>query len=520
MPGPTLDSLRKRYFIKLSKSGIDAAINVLLLLFVPRALGPASYGNFNFIRDSFQNVIALSDLNLGSAHLNYAARKQDSSIATNVYFCYTLLIGVLVLLFVAVITVTGFDGYLFPGQAARYLLLGALLAYLMYLFTALMGLADSKVATYGFELRSITINLALFGILVLLYFAGALSLATFFAHRVVLYGLLLAFGAGYLYRKIGFRPRLVDTRRPEVRTVVREFLSFSHPLITLSILGVVFGFFDRWFLQIVYGSVSQGFFSLAFSLSSIAGLFLAPMTPLLMQSIAKADEENDLAGVKNAFSKIKVLYLVGAFLSIFFMFHTEEIIGLIGGEDYNAARLTIVVMFLYPIHVVYGQFCGGVLIALRKTALYRNIGIVSAVVGAGISYFLLAPRSFAIPGLELNSLGLALKLVLIQLFAVTLQLHFVCKHFDEKIWHYLWSQIVIPIPIVLIGIGEWLIRDRLGVPLAGAWQNGVSLAASMMLWCIAVGLIVWRFPALVGFDRSVLHDAVRQLYAALQRKVA
>ena len=71
-----MDSLKKRYFVKLISSGSDALINLLLLLFVPRALGPAAYGNFNFIRELFQNIVSFSDLNLGSAHINHAARKE------------------------------------------------------------------------------------------------------------------------------------------------------------------------------------------------------------------------------------------------------------------------------------------------------------------------------------------------------------------------------------------------------------------------------------------------------------
>ncbi len=514
-----MDSLKKRYFIKLAKSSTDALINVSLLLFVPRVLGPAAYGNFNFIRNSFQSIVALSDLNLGAAHINHAARKENSNLATNVYFSYTLLVGAAVLVFVSFITLTGLHRYVFPGQSSNYLFLGALLAFLMYLFNASMGLSDSKGVTYGFELRSIVVSLVLFGVLLALSLTDTLSLRTFFAQRIMLYISLLGFGAWYLYRKIHFRPRLINPRQPEARVVIREFFSFSHPLILLSVLGIVFGLFDRWFLQIIYGSESQGFFSLAFSLSSIAGLFLAPMTPLLMQTVAKADENGDLIGVINAFEKVKFLYLIGAFLSIFFMFHNTEIISLIGGEDYNAARLTVLVMFLYPIHVVYGQFCGGVLIALRKTGLYRDIALVSSVLGVIITYFLLAPRSFMIPGLELNSVGLALKLVLIQFFSVTVQLFFVCRIIKEKISGYLLSQLIIPLPVILVGAGEWLIREDIGLVLQGPLENGLSLVVSMALWIIVIGSVVWRFPGLVGFDKSVLRGTVYQLFAGLRSKL-
>jgi O-antigen/teichoic acid export membrane protein len=513
-----IDSFKKRYFIKFLKSITDALINVCLLLFVPRVLGPSNYGSFSFIRDTFQNIVTFSDLNLSSAHINYAARKQSSAVATNVYFSYTILVGLFVLIFVFFITLTDLDQYIFPKQSAEYLFLGALLAYLMYLSTSLMGLSDSKIATFGFEMRSIVINFTMFITLALLYFTNLLNLETFFIHRILLYILLLFIGYLYLYRSINFRPRLVDPRKKEVKEVIRDFITFSNPLFTLSIVGVLFGFFDRWFLQIIYGSVSQGFFTLAFSLSSIASLFLSPMTPLLMQSIAQADEENNYIEMKNAFDKVKFLYLIGAFLSIFFMFHTKEIMGLIGGSNYNSATSTVIVMFIYPIHVVYGQFCGGVLIALRKTRLYRNISIVSTLIGVVITYFLLAPKSFIIPGLELNSFGLALKLVLIQLFTVLVQLFFVCKYFEVKISNYIISQIIIPIPIFLVGVGEWLIRQNISINVHGPIGNILSLGFLIIFWAIVLGGILWQFPILGGFDRAFFKGTAQEFSTLLRRK--
>jgi O-antigen/teichoic acid export membrane protein len=287
----------------------------------------------------------------------------------------------------------------------------------------------------------------------------------------------------------------------------------------MSVIGIVFGFFDRWFLQVIYGSVSQGFYSLAFSLSSIAGLFLAPMTPLLMQSIAKSDENNDIIGMRSAFDKVKILYLIAAFLTIFFMFHTHEILSLIGGDEYNGAQLTLLVLFLYPLHVVYGQFCGSVLIATRKTKVYRNIALISMLIGIIISYFLLAPKSFIIPGLGLGSLGLAIKLVVIQLVSVTLQLYFVCKYFNQNIFNYLLPQILIPIPVVLIGACELFIRTRISFILEGPLENGLSLAASMILWFIVMGSILWQFPGMVGLKKSVLKGTLNQLITAFRSKV-
>ena len=512
-----MDSLKKRYFVKLLKSSSNALISIGMLLFVPRVLGPAALGNFNFIRDSLHNIISLADLNLGAAHVNHAARKKNSQIATSVYFTYTLLVGVFALLFLTLITLTDLNQYIFPGQETDYLFLGALLVYLMYIFTALMGLSDSKGATYGFELFSLIISIVLFGVLVILYLLGALNLTTFFEQQIALYIFSLGFCAWYLYRKINFRPTVVNLASHETREIIHEFFSFSNPLITLSVVGIFFGFFDRWFLQIIYGSVAQGFFSLAFSLSAIAGVFLTPMTPLLMQSVAKADEDGDFEGIRNAFDKVKILYFISAFLSIFCMFHTSEIIALIGGKDYNSAKITVLIMFIYPMHVVYGQFCGGVLFALRKTHLYRNIALSTAFVGIVITYILLAPKLFFVPGFELGSLGLALKLVIAQLFSVTIQLYFVCKIVNVKMSHFLSSQLIIPIPIILGGFCEMLIRSYINISVQGVFENLSSVIISMMLWSIVLGIIIWYFPRLIGLNKSTIQDTVKQVIKKIKR---
>ena len=514
------DSLKKRYFIKLIKSITDAIINASLLLFVPRVLGPASYGSFSFIRDTLLNIVNFSDLNLNAAHINYASRKKNSSSASNVYFTFTLIVGLFLSLFLLFAIITGYSESIFPDQTIPNLIYGGLLAYLMYLSTALMGLSDSKIATYGFELRSIIINLLMFIVLLIIFYSEILDITTFFIQRIILYSFLILIGYVYLKEEIGLNLKIVNLRSKELRTTINTFLEFSNPLITLSFIGIFFAIFDRWFLQLIYGSISQGFFSLAFTLTSVASLFLAPMTPLLMQSIAKLDEENDKQGVVNSFDKVKFLYLIGAILSIFFLFHTEEILLLIGGDNYVGAKYTMMVMFLYPIHVVYGQFCGGALIALKKTKLYRNISIISTILGFVLTYILLAPKNFLIPGLELDSFGLALKLVLIQLISVMIQLFYVCKIFEIKILPYLISQIVIPIPIIIIGIVEWLIIKNFNIESSNIWETIFSLSLSFSLWGGYILILLWYFPSIFGLKRESLKVVLMDLLSLIKKKIS
>jgi O-antigen/teichoic acid export membrane protein len=512
------DSFVKRYFIKFLKSVSDFLINIFLLTFIPRILGPSNYGSFNYIRDTFQNIFTFADLNLNSAHINYTARKNNSETASNVYFTYTLIVGILTLLFTFFITQFGFDKYIFPGQTKNYLFFGFILGYFMYLSNALIGLSDSKIATFGFEIRSIVINILMFCVLIIIYLTHLISIETFFLQRILLYFLLVIFGYFYLSGSINYKFRIANPSNKKVKAIIIDYFTFSYPLFTLSIVGLLFNFFDRWFLQIIYGSVSMGFFSLAFSLSTIASLFLAPMIPLIMQSIAKADEENNLLEVKKAFDKIKYLYLIGAFLSIFFIFHTNKIIELIGGNEYKAASTSVIIMFIYTIHIVYGQVCGGILIALRKTKLYRNISFFSTIFGVIFSYFLLAPKSFLLPGLELGSFGLAIKFVLVQLVSILVQLHFVCKLLKIKIREYLISQIIIPIPILFVGFTETFLLRYLSFNVSGPIENILFMGLSLFFWVFILGIILLIFPKLIGFNKQGLISNIFQAVNFLHKK--
>jgi len=490
-----MKSIKSRYFFKLIKSIVDAIINACMLLFVPNTLGPVNYGNFNFIRDTFQNIIQTSDLNLGNAHNNAAARKVDSQIETNFYFSFVFTIGIILVLFVSITTFFNFNKYLFPAQETKFIFLGSFLAYLMYLFTNLMGYSDSKTLTVGFEKRSIIINIIMFSFFIILFFCNHLNLTTFFVYRLSLYFILILSALFYFKIKNNLNIKIINPLGYEFKNTLLKFLSFSGPLIFLSIFGLLFTFFDRWFLQIVDGSKSQGMYSLAFALSSIAGLFLSPFTPLVMQTVAKADEEKDDNLIISTFSNVKLLYLISVFLSLFFIFHTDQVLQLTGGTNYNFGKATIIIMFLHPMHVVYGQIAGGTLIALRKTKLYTNISIFSIIIGFFISYFLIAPVNYIIPGLGLNSFGLALKVVIIQFISVNIQTFFICKNLKISYYNFLKSQFLIPIPLILIAFLEYYFINKFYVNTS-IIRIIISLVESISIWLFLIIILIYINPKL------------------------
>ena len=308
----------KRYLSKLVNNFGGAIINAAIVLIVPRTLGPTHYGNFDFLRNSFQGIIGMLDMNLQGAHFNYSSKYNNTKNATTLYFYFSLALGIILISGVTVANWVGLSAYFWPGQEVVYIYAGAILAYFMYLSDGLTGLSDSKMATVGFEIRRIIVTIIGFMLLLALFFNRALTLSTFFSLRIFVFFLFVIVFTVYLRNENVFQFEFAKASLMDSKEVLKYFISYSHPLFTLSLFGFLFAYFDRWFLQIISGSVSQGYYGLAWRLSSICILFTGAIVPIFRQMVAKAHGEGNKVYIKVLFLKSRLFYFGSAFLSVFF----------------------------------------------------------------------------------------------------------------------------------------------------------------------------------------------------------
>jgi hypothetical protein len=229
-----------------------------------------------------------------------------------------------------------------------------------------------------------------------------------------------------------------------------------------------------------------------------------------MQTVAKADEEKDDNLIISTFSNVKFLYLISVFLSFFFIFHVDQILQLTGGSNYNFGKATIMIMFLHPMHVVYGQIAGGSLIALSKTKLYSNISLFTTIIGFFITYFLIAPVNYVIPGLGLNSFGLALKVVIHQFISVNIQTFFICKYLKISYFNFLKSQFLIPIPIIFIAILEYYFINKFYVNTS-IIRIIISLIESISIWLFLIVILIYINPKLFFLNKNMIDSFKNKL---------
>jgi O-antigen/teichoic acid export membrane protein len=479
-------------------------VNLIIALIVPRSLGPASYGNFNFLVDTSTKIVSSMDLSMASAHFNYSSKYEDSKKATTIYFYVCLAVGIILLSAITIVYYCGGIKYLWPGQKIGYIYAGACLAYLIFLAERLTHLSDSKEATIGTEKLRVIMTSAGLVILLSLFFLKTINITTFFVYRITLFASIVVALGIYLKRKRIFDFRFVKLEFSETKKILKYFYSFSHPLIVLSFFGLLFGYFDRWFLQLIAGSVDQGFYSFAYRLSAVCFLFTGAMTPVFMQSVAKAHGQNNMVKIKFLFGKIKVFYFIAAFLSIFFAYHAKEIISVVVGEKYANAVMPLTIMLLYPIHQTYGQLCGGMLFSLERTSIYRNINILGSVVGAAVTFFLLAPKTYLIAGLDMGAAGLSLKMIISQLVVVNLVLYSICRLIKHSFREIFFHQIIALIPLVAVG---YFVICLVAVPL----DQGVSsltiiglVFIRFLIYSLIILSTCFFFPSITGLKRGEL----------------
>jgi O-antigen/teichoic acid export membrane protein len=295
----------------------------------------------------------------------------------------------------------------------------------------------------------------------------------------------------------------------QILTYAKELYQYSHPLFVLALVGLFVGILDRWFLQVFSGSVQQGFYGLSYQIGAICFLFTSAMTPLITREFSIAYAKQDFTQMSYLFRRyIPLFYGIAAFFSCFFAMQAKNVAYIIGGAKFLDASLSIAIMAFYPIHQTYGQLSASVLLATAQTGLYRNIGIAFMIIGLPITYFLIAPVDMM--GLNTGSMGLAIKMVLIQFIAVNVQLYFNSKYLKFSFLKYFAHQIVC--------VGCLLLLVWLSLKVVDYLQISSNIVINFLLngiiYSISVAGLTYFLPSLFGLTRK----DIRSFFQLVRRR--
>ncbi|MBF0380677.1 MAG: lipopolysaccharide biosynthesis protein [Magnetococcales bacterium] len=502
--------LNTRYLYKLASNFVGLFINIAIQAIVPRGLGPEAYGNFHFLTNFFNQVVSFLELGSSAAFYTKLSQRQKDHDLLTFYMLFMVVVLTVLFLFVIVSTATPAHNLLWPQQNILHIYYAALYGGMLWVGKICTKMGDAFGLTVKTEIISILQKLL--GLLIVgsLFFSDLLTIETFFIYHYIILT-FLAVGQVWIITVAGrlVWPIVIPTGQ-KLFAYLKEFYSYSHPLVILALVTMITGIFDRWILQTFAGSTEQGFYSIAFQIGSVCFIFGHAMTSLIQREFSITFAKKDIHQMAKLFRKyIPTLYFIGAYLSCFVIIHAEQVIILLGGEAYSGAIITTTIMVFYPIHMTYGQLSGSIFIATSQTSLYRNIGIVSVLVGLPVTFLLIAPMTHY--GLDLGSVGLAYKMVIMQFITVNVMLYYNTKLLKLSFLNYFFHQLgSVAALLILAFVTEQLVS----IYIVYEDMQGmiINFVISGLVYSIGVLLMLYYVPRFAALQQEDVKKVLQLLH--------
>ena len=488
------DSLKKRYFFKLSANLINLPIVVIIQSIIPRGLGPAAYGDFTFLTQFFTKVTGFFDAGTSIGFYTKLSQRQDDKGLIKFYWHFVLFVSLLIILVIPLIFLFSKQELLWPGQSKRYIWMALVFSLLAWDSQIINKIIDAYGYTTNGEIIRVSQKILSLLLIILLFVNNKLNLTSFFAYNYIILT-VLSLGWWFVLKKneVSLFPK-VKLKIFQWKGYLKEFYDYSHPLITYSFVGLLVGILDVWLLQKFAGSVQQGFYGLSYKIASICFLFASSMTPLITREFSIAYGNNDKKEMRRLFIRyIPLIYAVVAFFAVFLSFNSQKVSFIIGGEKFIGSAMSITIMALYPIHQTYGQLSSSVFLATGQTKKYRNIGVFIMLIGLPVTFFLLAPEKLF--GLNFGSVGLALKMIFLQFIEVNILLWFNSKYLEFSFFQLFSHQFYTIIAFATVSYLSILVGNVLSDRLI------LSFLISGLFYTIFSALMIYSLPVLAFTSR-------------------
>ena len=427
-------SLKERYLIKLFSNIVNGLINIILVAIVPKALGPVAFGHFSYLQQFFSQVIAFLDAGTSTAFFTKLSAKNSRAELLVFYFIFSILLVGLLFFIIYFMDIFDYINFFLPDIPTDYIYYGAIFGIFTWITQVYIKISDAYALTVSVEIVKIIHKIAtLFLLLYIINFLPFDLYVYFYFHFISLVSFLMI--VSILFVKKNIISKQLFCLKIKYTNIIKEFYFYCSPLFVFNVIAILIGLFDIWLLQTVSGSVQTGFYGLAYSIAAMCFLFTSAMTPIITREFSKSFEENDIDRVVNLFKRyIPMLYAIATYFSVFIAFQAENLLAIFTDEKFKDALFVLIIMAFYPIHQTYGQLSGSLFFANGTTKLYRNIGLVSSLIGLFFSYLF-------IYHFEFGALGFGTKMILTQVIGVNIQLYFNTKLLKLKMSYFVYHQI-------------------------------------------------------------------------------
>lgn len=498
-------SILKRFgfslLANLSKSVITFGTGML----VARGLGPEQYGTMMFLLGTFVAIRQLLDIGSSTAFFTFLSQQDRSRRFVGWYFSWLGFQFFFTFLAVGLLFPASWIQLIWNGEQRSLVVLACFAAYMQSaLWSVVQQMGESQRLTRLVQSVAVIVALVHFSLMAIAWWGGWLAVDTVLALTTIEW----IVAALFVVKQLRFKQ--ASTKFDTPKAVLAEFWRYCLPLIPYTWLGFAYEFADRWLMQTYAGSVQQAYYSVAFQFGAIAAIATSSVLHIFWKEIAEANKQNNHQRVVLLYQKVsRGLFFLAATSAGFLSPWAEHILRFTVGEAYVHGATTLALMFFYPLHQSMGQIGGTMAYATGRIAPYVKIGMMVMIVSIVITYFVLATPVAPLPGLDLGSLGLAGKMVVMQIFSVNLLAYYLSRSLKIR-FDWLFQPVaalacLVPGLLAYSAIHALLDVDSHFVP---------AFLGAGLLYAIVVLVLLWLVPGLAGLSRVELVAATNRLRLA------
>src|SRR6185295_5097325 len=331
------ESIGQRYAATLAAQVVQLAASVAGAGIVPRALGAAAFGNYNFLLNMAGTVRGFTEPSVQQAFFTFSAQEERSGGLTRLYALWVILQLAVILLLIVTAAATGLAGRIWPGQRTNDILLITLVDWAGFLVISLKQLGDAKGLTVRPQLiGAVSAVTVLVGIVAL----AATGHLTFFSYAILSIVAAAATAASLAYwLLVRHRDQCwYGLLRGSVRRSLRRWWAYSRPLILAEYYTTFLAVLSTYFIQFWYGSVEQGQLALATRWSAVVLIFTSSGVMILWREVASAAARHDLVGAGQLYRQFsQLLVFVSLVLSTWLACASPTLVNVFAGTEYAGA---------------------------------------------------------------------------------------------------------------------------------------------------------------------------------------
>lgn len=474
----------------------------------------------SYLLGSFIAVKALIDMGSGSAFYTFISQQARGRNYYVMYYAWLLIQFSVSILLVAVLMPQSLIDRLWLGHSRQLILLALIAAFMQQqVWTTVTQLGESSRQTVKIQLLGLSIIGTHSVVIMFLYFGQWLSIATVLSAIICEY-VVATLVSTRLISILQLHQATMD--EVSIAKVLGEYWKYCRPLILVAIASFIYELTDRWMLQKYGGATQQGFYQISAQLATICLLATTSILNIFWKEISEANTRQDNARVAYLYNKVnRGLIMLGALISCFMVPWAEQIVSFLLGTAYQESWPIFAVMLIYPIHQSMGQVNGAMFFACSHTKMYTVISIIGQVISIPVTYLLLASSDdILIPGLGLGAMGLAIKMVGMNILLVNVQAWLIAR---LNGWRYEWKYQVVGICTALAL--AYFIKQLIcfAIPTATLATEHASFILAILLsgplYLAGMASLLWHYPTIAGIEKPELRAFIAK-YNPLQPRPA